>query len=417
MCRIKILHILVAANMDLKILLLCKKFPYPLRDGESIAIHNLTKALAKHGCEISLLCLNTSKHKFDVDTLPSHVDQYTAIHAIDVQTEVDAKGAFKNLFSKDSYHISRFVSQDFRQKLIVLLESENYDIVQLETLTMAIYLPEIKTYSEASIVMRSHNVEHQIWERLAENITSPFRKLYINYLTRKLKRFEIAQLEKYDLLLTVSQNDLDYFKNAGYTGISQVLPIGIDLSRYKLKTPTESKDLFFIGSMDWMPNSYGLNWFIDHVWPEVLVKFPEITLHVAGRNAQALGPKQGIINHGEVESALDFMHSYGIMIVPLFSGSGTRVKIIEGLAMGKVIVSTAIGAEGIDLTHGKQLFLANTKEEFITAIAQSLNNPEALERMSEEARTFIELHYDGDLIAEKLIPQYHNLITAKKHIS
>lgn len=403
----------MAVNKDLKILFLCKKFPFPLRDGESIAIHNLTKALAKQGCQISLLCLNTSKHKFDLASLPQHVDQYAAIHAIDVDTEVNAKGAFKNLFSKDSYHISRFDSQKFRTQLIRLLDKEDYDIVQLETLTMAIYLPELKQYSNAAIVMRSHNVEHQIWDRLSKNVKSPLRKMYIKYLTKKLKKFELAKLSDYDLLLTVSQNDLDYFKGLGYKGASQVVPIGIDLSKYALKE-SKSKDVFFIGSMDWMPNSFGLKWFMDEVWPEVLQNFPELRLHIAGRNAQSLPALEQLVNHGEVDSALDFMNAHGIMIVPLFSGSGTRVKIIEGLALGKVIISTSIGAEGIDLIHGKQILFANTKEEFLDAIQRCLNNPGELVRMSQEARKFIEENYDGDIIAKHLIPSYMQLLSSKK---
>ncbi len=403
-------------NTDLKILFLCKKFPYPLRDGESIAIHNLTKALAKHGCTITLLCLNTSKHAFDITKLPAHVDQYSSIHTVDVDTSIHARGAFKNLFSKDSYHLSRFDSPQFKTKLIEVLNEERFDLVQLETLTMAIYLPEIKIYSDLPVVMRSHNVEYQIWDRLSDNIPSFFRKHYIKYLSRKLRRFELAQLKEYDLLLTVSKNDLAEFKKQGYSGRGQMVPIGIDLEKYPVRKQDNFQDLFFIGSMDWMPNSYGLHWFIDEVWPSVTELNPEMLLHVAGRNAQSLVAKSGIKNHGEVESALDFMQAHGVMIVPLFSGSGTRVKIIEGLALGKIIISTSIGAEGIDVINGKHILFANSKEEFIQAIKRCKNEPGLLNNISQAARTFVENNYDGIIIAQKLIPQYMQLLKEKKKV-
>ncbi len=379
-------------------------------DGESIAIHNLTKALAQHSCQITLLCLNTSKHKFELESLPDHVDQYKKIYSIDVKTEVTAKGALKNLLSKESYHISRFFSSEFNSKLEEILSKESFDIIQLETLTMAVYLPQIKRQTNAPVVMRAHNVEHQIWSRLSENIGSPIRKLYIKYLTKKLKRFELAQLGKYDLLLTVSKNDLDLYKEFGYTAASQIVPIGIDISSYPFSGQGLRSDLFFIGSMDWMPNAYGLSWFIKNVWPEIQSTSADIELHVAGRNSQKLESIPGMTNHGEVESALSFMQDHGIMIVPLFSGSGTRVKIIEGLALGKVIISTNIGAEGIDLIEGEHILFANTKEEFVEAIKTCIDAPEKMKRIAKNARKFIEENYDAKRIAKTVVTQYQKII-------
>jgi len=400
-------------NQHIKLLLLCKKFPFPLKDGESIAIHNLTKSLHHEGCDITLLCLNTSKHNFDLSSLPPHVDQYSQIHSVDINTDVSAKGAFKNLFTKDSYHISRFNSSAFKYKLQEILQVQNYDIVQLETLTMAVYLPEIKKYSSAAVVMRAHNVEHQIWDRLSKNIKSPIRKTYIKYLSKKLKRFELAKLKEYDLLLTVSKNDLKLFQDFAYQGPAQVVPIGLDLAKYKPSKKKSSKDLFFIGSMDWLPNSYGLNWFIQNVWSELLKKYPNKTLHIAGRNSKSLESTNGISNYGEVESALEFMDAHEIMIVPLLSGSGTRVKIIEGLALGKVIVSTRIGAEGIDLVDGKHILFADTKEEFVSAISSCFENPDLLNDISMQARSFVEEKYNAERIAHNLVIEYKRLIGDK----
>ena len=142
----------------MKILQLCKKFPYPLKDGESIAVTYLSKALNQLGNQVTLLTMNTKKHYFDIAELPANYDQYQSIHFTDVDNEVKPFDAFLNLFSDDSYHISRFISIPFEQKLIEILKSEEFDFVQIETVNLAPYIPVIRRYSEAKISMRSHNV-------------------------------------------------------------------------------------------------------------------------------------------------------------------------------------------------------------------------------------------------------------------
>ena len=124
----------------MKVLQLCKKFPFPLKDGESIAVTHLSKALKEHGCQMTLLAMNTSKHFFDVNHLPDCFDHYESIHTVDIDNSIKVVDAFKNLFSKDSYHIQRFVSDDFRQKLKQILQQEQFDVVQLETLYLAPYI-------------------------------------------------------------------------------------------------------------------------------------------------------------------------------------------------------------------------------------------------------------------------------------
>jgi polysaccharide biosynthesis protein PslH len=180
----------------MKILQLCKKFPYPLKDGESIAVTYLSHALHDLGCEVSLLAMNTSKH-----SLPSDYNHYKEIHVANVDNQVSISGALRNLFSKDSYHVSRFISQEFAAKLIHLLNHNKFDVVQLETLYLAPYIDIIKKHSNALITMRAHNVEFEIWERITNNTNFLPKKWYLNYLTQKLKRYELDKLNDYDYFI------------------------------------------------------------------------------------------------------------------------------------------------------------------------------------------------------------------------
>jgi len=399
----------------MKILQLTKKFPFPLKDGESIAVTNLSKSLVKHGCEMTLLSMNTSKHFVEIDQLPETYNHYKAIHTIFLDNRVTAIGAISNLFSSESYHVSRFDFAEYHEKLIELLKAEEFDVVQLETLYLASYIETIKEHSSAKVVMRSHNVEFEIWNRVVASTSFLPKRIYLGHLTNKLRRFELEMLGHYDALVTVTQRDLDKYTNLGYKGTGVASPIGLDVNRY---TP-EVNDIYqpslsFIGSLDWMPNLDGLDWFLKSVFPSIIQLYPDLNVHIAGRNT----PKSilnisndNILIHGEVDSATDFINSHPIMIVPLLSGSGMRVKILEGMALGKVIISTSIGAEGIKAVHKESILLADTPEEFLECIQWLLNNPERMNKVGKAARFFISENFDEERNAEKLIRFYHGLLT------
>ena len=400
----------------MKILLLTKKFPYPLKDGESIAVHGLSKSLTDLSCEITLLSLNTDKHYFELKNLPKEKNHFADIKTVEIKTEISSKGALKNLFSDQSYHLSRFDSKEFGSVLKDMLTNHNYDIIQLETLTMALYIDIIKSCTETPIVMRAHNVEHQIWERLIHNMPFGAKKMYLKHLTKKLKNFEKNRLQSYDLLLTVSDQDKIQFEEMGYSKAIHTIPIGIDLENYQFQPKTQnSESLFFIGSMDWMPNKFGVQWFLENVWIDIFPLEPQLQFHLAGRNMEKMqiAKYEKLVMHGEVDSAIKFMSTYDIMIVPLFSGSGTRVKIIEGLALGKIIITTAIGTEGIAVKDKEHVLIANTAAEFKEAILFCRNNQKAMEQISMNARRFIEQNYNQKKIAKFLFESYTSLIQSK----
>ena len=398
----------------MKVLQLCKKFPFPLKDGESIAINYLTKAMYELGAEITLLSMNTTKHYVDIKTIPATFDHYKAIYTTDLDNYLKPVDAFINLFSSQSYHISRYVDTSFTAQLIELLQQNEYDIVQLETLYLASYTDIIRTYSKAKIVMRSHNVEHEIWDRVAENTSNIVKKSYLKILTKRLKTFEIDKLNSYDALLAITNRDMILHQQMGFKKQSIAVPIGIDTAMYAQKSkPFQSKiTMGFIGSLDWQPNIEGLQWFLKAVWPTILEQFQHIELHIAGRNTPdwiAALSMERIVIHGDVPNAQDFINAHNIMIVPLLSGGGMRVKIIEGMALGRVIITTSIGIEGIDAIHKNQVLIANETQDFVDAISYCYAQNENLNIMGQKAQQYVQENYDSSGIGKKVMNFYDEL--------
>ncbi len=397
----------------MKILQLCKKFPYPLKDGESIAVTYLSNALHNLGCEMSLLSMNTSKHYMDISELPADFNHYKEIHVTALDNSIKAFDAFKNLFSSESYHVSRFVCADFKNKLISLLQNNEYDVVQLETLYLAPYIDVIKQYSNAIITMRAHNVEFEIWERITSNTKFLPKRWYLQYLTRKLKRYELEHLNKYDYLVAVSERDLKKFKTLGYKNGAMSSPIGLDMKNYATINSRKSiDDICFIGALDWIPNMEGLMWFIENVWPELNRNYPDLKFHIAGRNTPDSLKNLNLPNlvvHGEVADAIEFVDKFSMMIVPLFSGSGMRVKILEGMALGKVVITTTLGKEGIHAENDVHLLVADNPEEFINQISGVLTGQKDKAQIGKSARSFVEGYYDHGVNAMKLLEKYRSL--------
>jgi len=396
----------------MKILLLTKKFPYPLKDGESQAIHGLSKSLAELGCAVSLLAMNTSKHFFGGSELPAEMSHYQEVRTVSVDNKISPGAAVGNLLRGTSYHISRFDCPAYHEKLAAWLEEVAFDVVQLETLYLSPYVPTIRRHTEARVVMRSHNVEHEIWERCSANIRFAPKRWYLRHLTRQLKDYELSQLNQYDLLLPITGRDERQFRNMGFRGDSHVLPIGLDTvcgepvyDSYRAAT-----SLHFIGSLDWLPNLEGLQWFLNDVWPEVHRRFPDLEFHVAGRNMpQSLLQLRmtNVIIHGEVESSCDFVSAHSISIVPLLSGGGMRAKILEAMSLGRVVISSSVGLEGISAKHRRDLFVADTPAQFVESIADCLGRGRKLERIGRAAAARFQKKYDRRVLAERLLARYH----------
>lgn len=390
----------------MNILLLSNKLPYPPRDGGSIATLNMATGLARSGCRVSLLAINTSKHHVDVDSIPEGIRKEIEITSVSLDTGIRPLKFFLNLlFSGLPYNATRFRSAKVIRELIRLLEEKTFDVIQLEGPYLYYCLPDARRTSQAVISLRAHNIEHEVWFRNARYVKHPLRKKYLGLLARRIRRLELGLLDRIDLLVPISSRDAGIFGTMKQGLPVLTVPFGLYPGDYPAKNPPDEFSVFFIGALDWFPNTEGLDWFIGRVWPAVRKELPGICLHIAGRNAgkDARGSTEdGIIFHGEIEVALEFMSQHSVMIVPLRSGSGIRIKILEGMAMGKAIVTTSIGCEGIGARTGRDLFVADRPEEFVSAIRTLAGQPGTLGAMADRARQFIMEKFDNLVFCKEL---------------
>jgi glycosyltransferase involved in cell wall biosynthesis len=398
----------------MRILQLCHKFPWPLKDGAAIASTYLAKAFAESGSEVTLLSMNTSKHWFDTGELPRNFNHYADIHTVFVDNRIRPVPALLNLFSRRSYHVERFDNAGFAEKLEFILRKQHFDVIQLESLYLTPYLPVIRKHSSALVVLRAHNVEHEIWERVAEN-SGLLKKWYLRKITPRLRQYEIEHLNDYDLVVGISERDVEQFRTLGLEKPATVTPIGLDCRDYRADYSGFSHplSLSFIGSLDWMPNQEGLRWFLDEVWTPMLAPaFPDLTFHIAGRTApqwlRSLRMER-VIFHGEVPSSPEFLNRHSVMVVPLLSGGGMRAKILEGMAVGKVVLSTGVGMEGIDARHRKECLLADTAEEFAAAIRWCYAQGDKLAELGRAAQAFCHRRYDNLETGRGLLDTYRNM--------
>jgi len=400
----------------MQILQLTNKPPWPAKDGGAIAVLNLTKGLSMSGHKMTVLFMNTGKHHILYQDIPETVKEYADFRLAEVPAEISPAGAVLNLlFSKEPYNAIRFISNSFTLELAGLLKEKTFDVVQLEGLYLCPYIPVIRKYSAAKIAYRAHNIESEIWDRTA-TVTAGFKKWYFRDLASRIGNFERKWLNSYDLLVPITRRDGEMLNNMGNTKPMHVSPTGTDSeSLVTAPVPTEFPSLFHIGSLEWTPNQEGLIWFLKNCWGPIIEKHPGLQFYIAGRHAPKwLTDKlkqPGITFLGEVEDAISFMKSKAVMIVPLLSGSGMRIKIIEGMAVGRAIVSTAIGAEGLQVTNLENILIADGAADFIQSIDSLIKDRSLYNHIGENAAFFIRENFDNLAIAKKLAAFYQSNLT------
>jgi glycosyltransferase involved in cell wall biosynthesis len=397
----------------LKILQVSNRVPYPLNEGGTIGIYNYTRGFSELGCEVTLFAQAARKHRIDMEEAKRVLGGYGRFEVFPVNTDVNAWDAFKNLFSDKSYNVERFYDPMYEQALIKELQQNEYDVIQIEGTFPALYSDVIFKHSKnAKVVLRQHNVEFQIWERLAKNAKNPIKKWYLSLLSKRLKRFERKHLNQYAALVPVTEDDGNLFKEMGCTIPIFPSPAGIDTEMWKPSENISPKTLYHIGSLEWMPNLEAMLWFVEEVWPEILKQDPEVQFYVAGKGMPEHIKNMDVTNvHmiGEVDSATDFVQDKSISVVPLKSGSGIRLKILEAMSAGKPVVSTTIGAQGIEYEPNTNIVIGDSATEFAHAVMRLLNDEAFDQKVRQEGRKLIEERYSNRSVVQRLIDFYQTL--------
>ncbi len=300
-----------------------------------------------------------------------------------------------------------------------MIQREKFDIIQFESLFMTPYLGTARRYSKAKMVLRSHNLEHLIWKRLADGSKNLAKKFYLNHLAKQLEQYELNIIPQMDGIVTISKDDHKKYVDLTTRQHKKLIniPFGINLSEYEINDTPGEVAIFHLGSLSWTPNLEGVTWFLEKVWKQIQPEFPQLKFYLAGRDIPSGLEKAEYKNVeilGEVEDAKEFISSKAIMLVPILSAGGMRVKIIEGMALGKTILSTTLGAEGIDFEKNKDILLADSPKEFKTQLKKILQTPDFFQNQLENSRRFVEANYDNQKLSIKLIDYYESLCMSKE---
>lgn len=388
---------------SLRILQLCHKPPRPGRDGGCLAIDALGTGLRALGHRVRILCACTHKHPCAEALADAEFVEATAFEGVEIDTRLKPVDAFASLVSGESYNISRFDTPEMEAKLREVLRAQNFDVIVVESLFMAPYLKLIRSLSDALVILRAHNVEHRIWNDLALTTPGLTRRTYLRLLAGQLENFEISHLNAFDAILAISAEDAAVFRELGCTVPIEIAPFGVDLSPLTAGAPSPGALAFHLGAMDWEPNVRGVKWLLDEVWPLVRLEVPEARLQLAGKAFPADFPvpaeEMGIHILGEVAEAKSLFGSGGVMLIPLLSGSGMRIKAIEGAAACLPVVSTSIGAEG--LSPAPPFQIADDPEAFARAIIADMQSPAEASARGRKARAWAEAHYSNRRIVAK----------------
>ncbi len=306
------------------------------------------------------------------------------------------------------YGVAKYRSTEYRNRLAALLSSERYDVVVCDFLVPIVNLPDRLS---CPAILFTHNVEAEIWRRHAENATNPLTRPLLGQQWRRMLRFEGNALRRFDLVLAVSEADRDTFARL-YPGAArrplQIVQTGVDTEYFSPAAAGTSRHdaaphLVFTGSMDWLPNEDGMIYFVNEILPRIRAEVPGVTLSIVGRAptpaVARLADQAGIEVTGRVDDVRPHVADGTVYIVPLRIGGGTRLKIFEAMSMAKAVVSTTIGAEGLPVTHERDILLADDPPSFANAVIRLIREPDVRRRIESAARHLVVDHYDWSAVA------------------
>jgi hypothetical protein len=400
----------------MKILQVCSKVFWPERDGGAIAMYAFADGLLKGGAEVYSICLNIDKLYVEPASIPSDISNSFHLRTFDVSLEFKLADAFLTFMQFKNYHVSRFFSSEVENYIKELLSTTEFDVIVLETLFTAVYLPVIKNNSKAKIVLRAHNVEADIWQRLSVQTSGALPKLKYSLMSRMLRTYERRIAKEVDAVFCLTDADTAYFKNSIQIQNVYTIPLSINLN-HSNSTPDFSSPAFYhLASMEWLPHQQAIEWFLEKVIPFLEVENTKPRIFLAGRSMPQRFynySSKWLTIEGEIVNPGQWVRDKNILIVPSFTGSGVRVKIIEALARGHVVITTPNGTEGIPYTNWKQLIVVDSAQEFSEAIRLCNSDPSLCLEIAKNAQKLAHQFFKRDVVGQQCLNILRNISLVK----
>ncbi|HZR22951.1 MAG TPA: glycosyltransferase [Vicinamibacterales bacterium] len=395
----------------MRILWLKSDLLLPLDKGGKLRTWHLMRHLARQH-EITYLAFA------EPGTPREHIDGMKEVAArVETIERSDApKGSFQfyveaatHLVDPLPYACGKYRSSAYRAKLKALLDEQPFDLLVCDFLFPAVNLPDDLPCPS---VMFTHNVESEIWRRHAETKTGALSKWLYNAQYKRMLRYEGEQLARFDGVLAVSDADAQTFERLYPDAIDQpvhVVQTGVDTEFFKPRIPNpESRTpaLVFTGSMDWLPNEDAMQYFHREILPLIRAEEPDVQLSIVGRAptpaVRKLAEDDGITVTGRVDDVRPFIEEAAVYVVPLRIGGGTRLKIFEAMAMGKAVVSTTVGAEGLPVVNGQHVLLADEPRTFARDVVRLIRDVDRRRQMEAAARALVTERFDWRAVARDL---------------
>lgn len=376
-----------------------------------MVVFNTIKYLAKRGHQIDFLFLSGK----DVDgaalqELGNWCRPYPVLH----HRKNSLASLLLNVFSSKPYSITKYYSNHLKKQFADLLEKNEYNVIQFEGLFVAYLLNVARSIKKFTpIVLRQHNVESVIRERLFRNSRFLPARLWLLLQYRRFLAYEADICVRFDRCFMITRDDEQKIEELSPGVRASVIPGGVDCSYFYPQNITEEPySIVFIGVMDWLPNVEGIYWFCNEVFPQIKRKIPASKLYIVGsdppNDVKKLANNDVIIT-GFVDDVRAYMAKGQVFIVPLKSGSGMRIKILNALAMARPVVSTSIGCEGIGVMDGKNIYIADTAEQFAKKITELLNNENERRRLGSEGLNLVKEKYQWERVIEEIEEAYKRM--------
>lgn len=385
----------------MKTLVIANKSPFPVIDGGCFAMNIFLKNLqAISEIEyIDYFILSTHKHPFTESAIPTDLKEKTKFHSVEVDTKLFAKNALKQLVKGKSYNLSRFFDTKVDQKIETLIHENQYDCIIFESLFPLVYLETIRKISNAKCILRAHNIEFEIWDDLQLNEKNPLKKWYLNQLVKALKKEEITYYKRLDLILSLSNDDIEKIEKICSTP-TRFIPVSIESKACKMDYTTNS--LCFIGSFNWEPNIEAIRWFLTDLHP-LIQESISIKVEIAGKDGSTVFKDYAttaVKFNGFVESPSEFLKANGIFIAPMKSGSGVKIKVLEAMSNGLPCILTPKSAEGLNLPSNYPI--CKTDQEFIAECIDLATNSEKREQLGKLGFEFVHSNFGFANVVKKL---------------
>jgi polysaccharide biosynthesis protein PslH len=391
-----------------RILFVTPRLPYPPMSGFRTRVTQMLRHLAARH-DVALLTYARQVEAPDIEELRGYGIQ---MHTVPAEPPTGLRKRRMQLVSlaAGASHQLRVRRTPAMQRAISgLLADQSFDIVQLETSLMS----WLNVHDQVPVVLDEHNIEYELLARTASEERAPWRRLFNWMEYRKVRREEQSAWEQADACVFTSEREAAIVRRLLPAQRIAVVPNGVDIEYFRPSAaPPASDSIVFTGLMGYRPNVDGVMWFVEQVWPRIQAVRPAASFTVAGahppREIQRLaGP--GICVTGALPDMRPIMADASVLIAPLRMGSGTRLKVVEGLAMGKAMVSTSLGCEGIDVRDGEHLWIADSPEQFAAAVLKLLDDQAAAARLGAAGRAMVEQCYGWDSIVRRLEEIYESL--------